>query len=462
MKNLSNPMSEKAVISGLIRYGSQAYFDIVDIITPDCFTEIDNVILFKCISEVLGTTDKVDITTVISKGSSLGIADEITKLTSSFKELKECGIDFESVRNHAKIIRKLEIARKAQSLVKKIYNELQNVTGEESIDSILARIESPIINFSSNLDTDGEEKTVLLGEGIEEHVKNLIDNPDKVVGIPTPWPTYNSIIGGGLRKGSVYLMGARPGTGKSTLAKNECIHYAGMGVPVLYLDTEMRRPDQINRFLSTIAQVKISDVEDGSFSENSFQKIQILESAKIIGKSPIYYRNIAGKKFEEVLSILRRWLFKDVGLIDGQAKNCVVIYDYFKLMDSSELGKMQEHQVMGFQINELSNFCIKFGIPCSAYVQQSREMDVSQSDRLLWLCSSCSFFEKKTQEEIAVDGIKNGNMKLIIKKSRFGPEPDYGDYINIAFNRDIGLIKELKLKSQMDDTIDVDGFEIND
>lgn len=462
MKNLSNVMSEKAVISGLIKFGSQAYFDIVDIITPDCFTETSNAILFKCISEVLSTSEKVDIATVISKGSSLGIAEEIIKLKDEYQELRDYCIDFDSVRNHAKLIRKLEITRRAQSLVKRIHNELQNVTGEESIDSILAKIESPIINFSSSLDNEGEEKTVLLAEGIDDHIKELMDNPSGVVGIPTPWPVYNSILGGGIRRGSVHLIAARPGTGKSTLAKNEAIHYAYNGVPVLYLDTEMKRSDQINRFLATVSSVKINDIEDGSFSDNSFQKIAVLETGKILKNSPIYYRNIAGRNFEEVLSILRRWLFKDVGIVNGQANTCVVIYDYFKLMNTDDLNKMKEYQVMGFQINELSNFCIKFSVPCSAYVQANREGDISQSDRLLWLASSCAFFEKKSQEEISVDGIKNGNMKLTITKTRFGPEPDYGDYINMAFNREIGLIKELKLKSEMDDTIDVDGFEVND
>lgn len=470
MKNLSNVMSEKAVLAGLYRYGSQAYFDIVDIINPDCFTETSNVVLFKCLSEVLATSEKADLATLLAKGSTLGVADEIHKQAESIKELYGYSPDFESIRTHAKIIRKLDIARKAQSLIKRIHNDLQDITGEESIDSILSRIETPVINFSTTLDSDGEEKTILLAEGIEDHIKNLADNPDACVGIPTPWPAYNTVIGGGLRKGGVYLTAARPGVGKSTLAKNETIHYGGMGIPVLYLDTEMRRSDQINRFLATVSQVKINDIEDGSFAQNSFQKIQVTESGKVLKNAPIYYRNIAGKKFEEVISILRRWLFKDVGFqSDGTANNCVIIYDYFKLMDDADLGKMQEHQVMGFQITELCNFCTIFGVACSAYVQLNRDGvtkesgdALSQSDRLLWLCSACSIFKKKSAEEIEVDGIENGNMKLIPVKTRFGQELSFGDYINIAFNRDIGLVKELKLKSQLDDRSDVNGFETDD
>lgn len=465
---LCNEMSEKAVLAGLCRFGSQAFFDIIDIVNSECFTSTENVVVFKCITEVLAKSDKADIATILSKGSSLGIAEEIFNQADYLKELSSYSIDFEAVRSHAKIIRKLDIARKAQYLAQKIYKDLQDITGEESIDVILSKIESPVINFSTSLDTDGEEKTTLLAEGIDDHIKNLMDNPDCATGVPTPWPIYNSIIGGGLRRGGVHLIAARPGTGKSTLSKNESIHYAmNLGIPVLYLDTEMRRKDQINRFIAALSHVNINDVEDGSFSKNTFQRNSVIESSYKLKKIPLYYRNIAGKKFEEVISLLRRWLFKDVGITGGVANDCVVVYDYFKLMDSNDLGKMQEYQVMGFQITELSNFCINYGVPCSAYVQLNRDGvtkesgdTLSQSDRLLWLATSCSIFKKKTPEEIATDGIENGNMKLITVKTRFGQEMDYGDYINMAFNREVGTIKEVCLRSELGKM--TDGFETED
>ena len=46
-------------------------------------------------------------------------------------------------------------------------------------------------------------------------------------------------IGGGLRRGTVNVIGARPKTGKTLLAQNMGMNIAKQGVPVLDLDTEM-------------------------------------------------------------------------------------------------------------------------------------------------------------------------------------------------------------------------------
>ena len=65
------------------------------------------------------------------------------------------------------------------------------------------------------LNIDSEDRTDKMSVGVDDYVENLISNPTPIVGIPSPWATYNEAIGGGRRRGGVYLTAARPKVGKA-------------------------------------------------------------------------------------------------------------------------------------------------------------------------------------------------------------------------------------------------------
>jgi replicative DNA helicase len=241
--------------------------------------------------------------------------------------------------------------------------------------------------------------------------------------------------------------------GKTTVAKEIGIHVANLGIPVLFLDSEMNKNDQLNRSLASLSDLPITTIETGSFSKNVSSKIKVQKAAEFLKTLPYKHQRIAGKEFDEVLSIIRRWIHKDVGFSDsGKANPHLVLYDYFKLMNSSQISNsLQEYQVLGFQISKLSDFCGEYETPVLAFVQINRDginketSDViSGSDRLLWLCTSMSIFKRKTAEEIAEDGRENGNMKLIPVECRFGEPLEEGDYINLQMDKEKSKIKELK------------------
>jgi hypothetical protein len=123
---------------------------------------------------------------------------------------------------------------------------------------------------------------------------------------------------------------------------------------------------------------------------------------------------------------------------DGTAKDCVIFYDYLKLMDSAGISQdLKEYQVLGFMMTSLHNFATRYKVPVVAFVQLNRDGitkestdTASGSDRIIWLCSNFSIFKRKTPEEISEDGPENGNRKLVPLISRHGGGLDDNDYIN--------------------------------
>lgn len=229
-------------------------------------------------------------------------------------------------------------------------------------------------------------------------------------------------------------------TGKTLLADNIGFYIANNHkIPVLNMDTEMNVKDHINRILAMMTETEISSIETGKFSESPDQKNKLYNASKRLQETPLFYKTIAGKPFEEQLALMRRWIVKNVGLNDdGTAKECLIVYDYLKLMDSAGISQdMKEYQILGFMMTALHNFAVRYQIPILAFVQLNRDGitkestdTASGSDRIIWLCSNFSIFKRKSDEEIAEDGPTNGNRKLLPLVSRHGGGLDDNDYIN--------------------------------
>ena len=473
---LCDPSAERAVLAGICTYGENAYLDIADIIQETSFTVDSNSIIFKCLKTLFDNEHKstIDIASIYSIGQELGVSHILNKKEEAqhLRAIMDFPVSEDNVRRFAAKIRKLEIARLLRKQLEITQDKILEVTGSEPISSIIGIAEDSIFNFTSLLnDSDsGPEK---IGSNIEEYVKELEENKTDQVGIPTGFPIYDQAIGGGLRKGTINVIGARPKTGKTLLSDNMGYNIAKLNIPVLNMDTEMNREDHIHRLLAMIAEVEINNIETGKFAESPEKKNKITNAVQQLKQCKLYHKSIAGKPFEDQLAVMRRWLVKEVGLNDdGTAKDCVIFYDYLKLMDSAGMSQdLKEYQVLGFMMTSLHNFAVRYKVPIVAFIQLNRDGitkestdSASGSDRIIWLCSNFSIFKRKSDEEIAEDGPDNGNRKLVPLVSRHGGGLDDNDYINCYMKGWCAQIKEgrTRLEIMHNGNAKSEGFIVDD
>lgn len=465
---LANIGVERAILASICQYGKDALIEIEDIgVSTNSFTETSNQALFTCLKLITKDSDEVDQASLVVSLKENGYEP----LFSNRKDIEYIGslfnfpIKISNVRKFAQKLEKLNIARKAIQKHREAIENLNSISGSEDIDTIISMSEDPIFELVIELNKDRDTGPQLLFSNIQETIEFLKNNKCDNIGIPTPWPVYNFAIGGGLRRGGVNLISARPKIGKSTLGKECLLHCSEkLNIPVLLLDTEMSKEDQMIRSLASVSRVSLNDIETGKFGDDYINLENVERAGKSLHKNKLlYYESISGKSFDEVLAIIRRWMVKIVGFDDeGRTNDCVVVYDYFKLMDKAHLDNLKEYEAMGYQISKLTDFCKEFDFPCLAFVQLNRQNEVSQSDRLVWLCNSFSKFEKKDETEIADDGNSGGNRKLTITETRFGGGIDDGDYICMNFERNINKITEVGLRSTLQRESNTDTFEHED
>lgn len=472
---LADPAAERAVLAGICAYGQDAYLDVADIVQDTSFTVDSNSIIFKCLKALCENNQTtIDIASIYSIAQEIGVSHILSKKeeTQHLKAVIDFPVSLDNVRKFAAKIRKLEIARLLRKQLELAQEKILDITGNETISSIVGIAEDSIFNFSSLLvDSDtGPEK---IGDSLQEYVDQLELNKIDQVGIPTGFPIYDQSIGGGLRKGTVNVIAARPKTGKTLLSDNMGANIAQRGIPVLNMDTEMTKEDHIHRLLAMLTEIEINSIETGKFGESPDQKMKINKAIETMKNSKLYHKSIAGKPFEDQLSIMRRWLVKEVGLNpDGTAKDCVIFYDYLKLMDSAGISQdMKEYQVLGFMMTSLHNFAVRYKIPVVAFIQLNRDGitkestdTASGSDRIIWLCSNFTIFKRKSDEEIAEDGPGNGNRKLVPLISRHGGGLDDNDYINCHMKGWCAKITEGKTKLEINSNSSKkqDGFIVDD
>jgi replicative DNA helicase len=458
--------AERAVLIGIYKYGEDAYIDIDTIVDSDSFWDTTNQILFKCFKNLYEerSIKSFDQSSLFACLSELGYGNLLDSKTDVqyIRSIFNGNIKLESVRTWAAKIRKLQIARLLRARLEQAKEEVERLNGTESIDKILGIAEEAIFDFSSSLQSENSSENTLIGDGLEAFLDYVEENPSDIIGISSGLPTYDMAIGGGFRRKTVSLISARPKTGKSMLCINIGLHVSKtLDIPILYLDTEMTKEDHWARMLPNLCfedgvKISINEIESGNYASSDFKKNKVRGIAKnILNKIPFYHENVSGKPFEEILSIIRRWITREVGFDEnGNRKDCLIIYDYFKLMTGDNINNnMKEYMLLGFMMTSLHNFAVKYDIPILSFVQSNREgIDkessdiVSGSDRISWLVTNCSVFKDKTPEEIAEHGPENGNRKLIPIYTRHGEGLRQGDYINVHFHGKYGKIVEGKTK----------------
>ena len=445
---LNDLPAERAILAGIFRYGAEAYYDISDIVSESSFTDESNIVLFSCMKHVLEADDSIslDAPTMMSASKELGFSDFFnTQEVQHMSSVIKFPVLLENVRRFAAKIRKLEIARMMYDQLDLTKQKYLDIKGDEPIAKILGIAEDAVMDVTSVIAGEDESPTKMFDD-VEAHLDELAEECVDQIGVPTGFPRYDFAIGGGLRKGTVNVIGARPKTGKTLLADNMGVHIAKSGIPVLNLDTEMRKEDHQHRMMAMLSGVPINDIETGKFADDPATRKKVTDAAREIKDIPYYFKTIGGAAFEEQVAVMRRWISRVVGLNDkGKANDCVI------------KGDMKEFQILGFMITALHNLSLKYEVPILTFIQLNRDGitkestdTASGSDRIIWLCSNFSIYKHKSDEEIAKDGPENGNRKLVPLIARHGEGLEYGDYINVELTGKVGKVTEGQTAFELD------------
>lgn len=448
---MTDGISESGVLAGILQHHSEAFYDVSDILRVESFSEERNQIIWKVLTEFFNekpNDSKIDIPSVYAAAKNLGLYDEIQKNKEYLGKLLKFKVERNNLRSLAQKIRRLEIVRQYDVRFLETRSDIQKLTGNEPISQIISAAENPILEVGQSLN-DNQDGPVQIAAEAREVLSERIERPLTHNGIKTGFPIHDNITGGGLRKGGIGLFGARMKGAKSFLADNIALNIAKQNIHVLSIDTEMDRFNRCDRVLANLSEVETNKITSGVFGRNEHEIIKVYNAADYLGTLPYKYVRVVGMSFDQILSIIRRWVIKDVGVDEyGNTKDCVVVFDYFKLMDSTSIkNNVLETMALGFQFMQLHALLVKHAIAGAAFVQLNRDgIDnessavIAQSDRLAMYCDFFTIMKDLTEDE--TNGNREYKKKFVNILTRYGPGLPKENYINLKVDLRIGRIQE--------------------
>lgn len=129
-----------------------------------------------------------------------------------------------------------------------------------------------------------KSSNLLTGDVLCEGFMTFVEDPLAVEGFDTGYDCINAMLGGGLRRGEVFVLTAHTGRGKSTLTANIAHEFANAGHKILWVGTEMLPVQMVRKFLEIHYQQRMYDNSKLTFTQDQIQK-----GLEFVSKQIIFY-----------------------------------------------------------------------------------------------------------------------------------------------------------------------------
>lgn len=441
-KDLFSVEIERSCLSSMLNYKDDV-IDFIGFLSEDHFDFTPHKVIFSSLRNLILSGSNIDTSIVVEKLISLGlISIEGIDILSYIEALQKLdSINKSSIGEYFQILHKYFNARQIVNTSKKIQEFVfKNISkGSQELISGTEKI------FGEKIDTfTSEADPTDLFKGLIEEVE-LLGNEPKIDGINNPYRDLKRYFGDFLF-GGLFVFAAPAKNGKSTLLLDIARKSSSPNkVRTLYLDTELTTREQRMRLVSSYSGVNEYYIRTGNFRKDREMLSKVRDSWKVIQQMEncVDHLYVAGKPIDEIVSIIRRWHYKNI----HNGVKSLIIYDYIKLTGEKISDSWKEYQVIGEKTDKLKQVAQQLQCPVIAAVQTNSEMDVAMSKQIQWFANMVALFKKKSPDEISVEGTKFGTHKMIVTHSRNqGPDamgysdlvkmPD-GKYQRMSFNFNI-------------------------
>jgi len=182
-----------------------------------------------------------------------------------------------------------------------------------------------------------EDRAETFGAPLTAYADELLEGlvESDAPAIATPFPRLNDLLGGGLRGGKLYVLGAPPGGGKTTLASQIADAAAEAGTPVAFAAFEMGRGQLFDYALAREAGMNSFLIESRAFKKSANDEAALEAAAKdyLTGVGP--FLSVIEGDYGTTAAVLATWAHQArVRYELATDRPLLIIVDYLQLMNS--------------------------------------------------------------------------------------------------------------------------------
>lgn len=293
------------------------------------FYRADHRQLFEAITSLIAENSPADVVTVFDRLQARGAGADalvyLNKLAQETPSAANIGRYAESVRQASLKRGLLQGASQVQDIV---------VGGEGDAGEML---EASQAVFAKLADQTTHREPAAVSEIMSRYIEDLdarIHGEKPKAGMATGLTDLDKILNGGLHRGKLYIVGARPAMGKTALAMTIACNMAKAGRSALVLSMEMPDTEVIERAIGVWGEVSGTDLSMACGDLSDSQWKAVTKAATIAGEANLYIDD------EPALSLLD--VTTKARAVKRKRGLDILVVDYLQLMTGPEQRRIEQ------------------------------------------------------------------------------------------------------------------------
>ena len=412
-----NVDAERPVLGSLL-LDQSSISDVSQLLEAEDFWLPRHRIVFGAILEAFERGGHVDVLTVEEVLSRRGELVEVGGREELIGFLNGV-VSAAGVGYHAEIVREKSIQRRLLEICEEIAEQAYRNSADprELLDMAEERI-FRIARMSAQQDIKSIEAVL---QKTFERIDFFRSQRGELTGLPSGYTELDELTGG-LQKGELVIVAARPSMGKTTLALNLAERVAQKGHGVLIFSLEMSAQQVISNMLCGRAQINGQAMRRGRITDGEYDRLQ--QEAARLYDSPIHVDDGSGLSPATLRAKCRRHR--------QNQPLALVVVDYLQLMSGGHRVESRQQEIAQIS-RSLKGLARELEIPVVALSQLNRDVEgredhrprmsdmresgaIEQDADVIMLLHREEYY-KRTEENA-------GLAELIVAKQRNGPTGD--------------------------------------
>jgi len=259
------------------------------------------------------------------------------------------------LRSYAKTLIELWQKREFYELIENCKNELQ----EKSFNYLSSDFQNKIAGLEFQ---EPKKQTQCTSDILDDLDKEDAEGlSDKFV--ETGFSKLDNLINGGLYAKQLYIIGARPSVGKTTIGQNIILNASRLGKRCLFISLEVDKRNVMYKFLSNMKSIDSWKIQKKCLNQSEVTDLQ--EAKEELRNMKIYVNDSSGLNITQIKQIIKNQ-------IDKQPVDLVVV-DYIQIMKGEDTRNKNESLIIKENTTALKSIAKQFDIPILALAQINRK-----------------------------------------------------------------------------------------
>jgi replicative DNA helicase len=344
--------AERATL-GAMMMSERALADCLDMLTADDYWSPRNGWIFAAIRDLAATGGGVDFVTVQAELTRQGKPETGVYLLDVFEATPTSA----NATFYAEIVADMALRRRAAEACQRGYERAWAMSQDGSASELVERIRADFDQVAGSTRNAAE---VVEAEALAFDRLRAYEEQEEP-GLRTGFIDLDNALGG-LGPGTLTVIGARPGVGKSVLASNVASNVAFGGQGVAFFSLEMTRGELMDRMLASLGSVELSAIRSRKLSEHDWNRLS--NAANKVKGLPLRIVDIPDIGVTGLRTIARDLTRTPRGL-------GLVVVDYLQLMRPADRRAPRQEQVAGLS-RGLKLLAKELNVPVVALSQVNR------------------------------------------------------------------------------------------